>query len=198
MKNVIKVGKLFNASQFQNLIYETKNLKTYIQKYNDEFKIYNDPCWITYENERNIEGSISITTHLYKIESIVSILDKIASILNHSYLGKVIHFKKSKINIVKTIGDVAVHKDQGDRMSALNIGLYNSNSAITKFGLNDNLQDFNYNNEKLVVEDSYGYIINTLAFHSVSAYGKDERYLITYNIKEPFENIKKIINQNVL
>lgn len=195
MKNFIRFNEILDYKKYISLISELEKLKVYIQKYNNPFCAPNYPCWIKYENERNLKGSISITSNLYKLNFLNDALSNIATDLNNSSLGKKIFFKKTKINFIKTNNEVGIHKDQGNRITALNIGLMNSNQGTTRFSLDNSLENFYKNTEELIINDGEGVIINAEVFHSVSHNSNQDRYLITYNLGKSFQEIKKMLEE---
>lgn len=194
MKNIIDIGKIIDdVNIYENFLLDLKNLKTVTQKYYEKMIIPSYPCWLQYVNERNQIGSISITSSLYKHKNLKNLTSIIAQKLNNLKIFKNIKFKNTRINFLRTSGTVAIHQDTGERNCAINIGLKNSNLASTKISLDNVFENFDKNHETLIMNNGYGYLINTQTFHSVYHHDDQLRYLITYSFKESFEEIKNKI-----
>lgn len=186
-----------NVQEYEVYINELDKLPVITQKYFTPLIIPDYPCWLEYANERKLLGSVSITSGLYKNSNLLTFVEKIFKDLSNSQLGKYYTFKKTKINIVKTIGDVGVHQDTGARSSCINLGLYNSSKGITKISTNLNLENFENTAESFTVKEGYAYLLNTSCWHSVKNTTEDKRYLITYSFSQPYDKLMEIF-ENVL
>ena len=190
--DIIKIGKLIEPIDFLKYITVIEKLETVVHKYGTEFQVPDYPCWMKYENEGDIQGSISFTRHTYKHpelkEMVDTIYDKLATIFpkNMSPI-------KERIHIIKTEGDIVAHKDEAGRNTCINIGLQNSSGAITKMSNDGLLKNFYNNHTDYVIEEGYAYLVNVNRYHAVHSISDGPRYLITYGFAERFDDLKNTI-----
>lgn len=191
MQHTVNLGLILkNIDEFKYIISDIEKLKIIVQSYFDGIDIPNEPSWIQYKDERGLKGSVSITSLLYKDPTYLRITKNIAEILNDIGIIKNYKFKSTRVNFIQTQGMVGAHQDTGKRKCAINIGLSNSNIATTRFSLDNCLDNFDSVYESLIVEDGYGYLINTQTYHAVYHSKNLPRYLISYGFEQPFDEIK--------
>ena len=188
--NIIDLGKLINPDEFHLYINEAEKLETVIHKYGSEFKIPDYPCWMEYENEDIIPGSIAFSRHTSKHPILKEMTQTVYTVLrtifhtNRPVLLERIHF-------IRTKGNVTIHKDEAGRNTCINIGVKNSSGSITKMS-NDNIKDnFNDNHIAMTVVEGHGYLMNTNQYHSVEGLNDQPRYLITYGFGDKFNILEK-------
>ena len=195
MNNYIELGKvLLDIKEYDTYIAEAEKLETVIQTYYQDLTIPTYPCWLQYANERNLVGTVSITANLYKHPVLSKLTTQLASVLNQSNISKNFIFKSTKINLIRTTGMVGIHQDQGNRTCAINIGLRNSENAITKISDGVTIENFEEICTRLQVKDGCAYLINTSNWHSVDSDIDSTRYLITYSFAKEFSEVKESIN----
>jgi hypothetical protein len=195
MENFVLLGRVLkNINEYDHYLTEVEKLEVVIQKYYHEMTIPEYPCWLRYENERNQIGSISITSNLHKHSILSNLTKQIADLLNLTFLNKNFKFKSTKINLIRTTGMIGIHQDQGNRLCCINIGLKNSNTAITKISNDKDINNFENTYETLSVLDGYAYLMNTSNWHSVESLGNSVRYLITYNFSNSYSNLLELLN----
>jgi hypothetical protein len=187
--NIIKIGQLINTTEFDQYIIEAEQLETVVHKYGGDLNILDYPCWMEYKNEGNIVGSISFSRHTSKHPILKDMVLRVADIL----IPIVPSFTPNRIHLIRTVGSIPPHRDEGNRMCCINIGLKNSSSAITKISNDGIRENFSTNNTAYTVEDGVGYLLNTNHLHSVEGDLHTPRYLITYGFGTKFEILKRVI-----
>lgn len=97
--------------------------------------------------------------------------------------------ERAAIQLLKTTGIVKSHCDL-TRHCAINIGLRNSSSAITRIGTSDDntYPGFKANHMEYTIVDGHGYLFNTKQRHSVIG-SAVPRYLISYGMRIPYQNL---------
>lgn len=197
--NLICLGKLIDPKIYQKYINVTENFETIVHKYGTTQHMVDYPHWMEYKNEGGLIGSISFTrnTHVNKI------LNKMC--INISETLKTIFFPTisiipERVHIIRTSGSIPVHRDESYRKTCINIGLKNSNAAITDISIDGIRDNFNNSHASYILEDGYAYIMNTNSYHAVNSINNKYRYLITYGFKEDFDYLTQqiIIKENKL
>jgi hypothetical protein len=187
--NIIKLGTLIDPIEFDQYITEAEKLETVVHKYGKDFNIPDYPCWMEYKNEGNIVGSISFSRHTLQHPILKDMVAKVADILTPIFPDPI----PDRIHLIRTVGSIPPHRDEGGRMCCINIGLKNSSSAITKLSNDGIRENFSINNTEYTIEDGVGYLLNTNHFHSVEGDLAIPRYLITYGFGTKFEILKRVI-----
>jgi hypothetical protein len=190
--NIIDLGKLINPEELVSYINVAEQLETVIHKYGTEFIFPEYPCWIEYKNEGNIEGSISFTRHTDKHPVLLELVKRMSAILRPIFPEKYAP-EENRIHILRTIGDIPIHRDESSRLTCINIGLKNSSGAITYIGNGGEIEDFKKNHTSTILKDGHGYLVNTYEFHSVKAISSEPRYLITYGVGVKIDYFKKFL-----
>ena len=191
--NIIDLGKLIDPEEFTSCIEVAEGLETIIHKYGGNTVIPDYPCWIEYKNEGGIIGSISFSRHTNKHPILSEMSKKVTDILRPIF-PKEYGPEIGRIHLIRTKGDIPIHRDEGGRLTCINIGLKNSSEAITYMGATDvPREDFYKTRSTTILKDGYGYLVNTHELHSVQAINDKPRYLITYSLGAKFDYFKKFL-----
>jgi len=188
---MLSLGKLLNPNEFHKYVKETNYFETVLHKYGTEVNVPDYPCWMKYNYEGGEIGSISFTRNTMKNVVLREMIEKVGLLIDSITIDK---FKPdlSRIHFIKTEGNIPPHKDEGNRMCCINIGIKNSNSAVTKISnINSNINFYN-DCADYVVEDGFGFLLNTNRYHAVTGDTNKPRYLITYGFSHKFEDVKNI------
>jgi hypothetical protein len=190
--NIIDLGKLIDPEEFNVYVSIAEKLETVIHKYGKEFVFPEYPCWISYENEGGVIGSISFSRHTGKHPILAEMVRKVADILYpmfpENYKPEV-----NRIHLIRTQGNIPIHKDEAGRLTCINIGIKNSSSAITRMGHGGPREEFKNNHTSIKLKDGHGYLVNTNAFHSVESLTDEPRYLITYGFGVQFDYFRNFL-----
>jgi len=191
---MLSLGKLLDSKDFEKYIEETDKFETVVHKYGTKFVIPEYPCWMEYRVEAGVIGSISFTRNTVKNPILYEMIEKVVWIIDSITIDK---FKPdpNRIHLVKTKGSILPHRDEAGRMSCINIGIKNSSSAVTKISNDDSKINFYNNSTDYIIEDGFGFLVNTNRYHAVSGDLNLSRYLITYGFGSKFEETKTIFRQ---
>lgn len=188
---MLSLGKLLNPADFEKYIAETNSFETVVHKYGTKFVVPDYPCWMEYRDEEGIIGSISFTRNTLKNNILKEMCENVAVILDSITVDKFTP-DPNRVHFIKTKGNILPHRDEAGRMCCINIGIKNSSSAVTKIGNIDSHVDFYNNCTDYVIEDGFGFLVNTNKYHAVSGDMNKSRYLITYGFGSNFNDIKNI------
>lgn len=184
---VKELGKLVNPADFDQYIDVAETLDTVGHIYGTPYRVPDYACWMTYSVSKK-HGDIAFTRHTWKHEILSEFTDKVVDIFGQIFPSWIKPVKE-RVHIIRTNGSVPVHKDEGGRMSCLNVGLRNSSTAITRMTNDGIRENFENNHTDYVVQEGYGYLLNTNAFHSVISDFPGHRYLITYGFGEEYSKL---------
>lgn len=190
--NIIDLGKLIDVEEFVPYINAAEQLETVIHRYGSEFVVPEYPCWIAYTNEGQLHGSISFTRHTSNHPLLLEMVIKVAKILKPIFPTKYAP-EESRIHLIRTKGNIPVHRDEAGRLTCINIGLKNSSGAITRMGHGGPREEFNKAHTATILKDGHGYLVNTNEFHSVESILEEPRYLITYGFGVKFDYFKQFL-----
>lgn len=100
---------------------------------------------------------------------------------------------KEKIQLIRTQGSIVPHRDIGHGCR-INVGLINSDKAITRFHLKDDGTDAAFstfkeqqNQNDVRCEPGSAYLLDNNIMHEVFSDTTEPRYLVTCLIKDPFD-----------
>lgn len=193
MENILNLGKLIEPIDFYPYINEADKLEHHVHKYGTEIEYPDYPCWLEYKNEGELDGSISLTRNTYKHPILQTMCQKICDILT-PILDKIEKPNVKRVHFIKTYGSIPVHKDEGGRISCINIGIKNSSKAITRVCSDRNFDKFETNSTSHKILEGYGYLLNINQWHSIESDTETKRYLITYSFGLPYFILKNRIN----
>jgi len=142
--------------------------------------------WTEYQLDRSKYGAISFVRKLY---------------LEHPGLAKyvteyltslfyIIKFDYQRVGLLKTNGSVLPHFDESNRQCCINIGIKNSDIAVTRTSStrDDNL--FESQAKPFTCKDNHAYLLDTSCIHDViSLDDTKNRYLFTYGFNVPYKDI---------
>lgn len=173
----------FDADHLLNLPIFTHNYgMTLDNPYVNEF------YWLEYKTPRLIHGTWMITRNANKFmpELVGALHDHMCEMMDFP-------FEKERINFSLSYGDVCSHRDDNGRKTALNIGLFNSNIAETRFSTEprtqSTLDSFPSNYSSHVCQDGCAYLLDTANLHEVVASKLAGRIMATYSFTDVFENV---------
>lgn len=188
--DLIKIGKLINVAEFEKYIEEAEKMENILHVYGTAVNIPDYPCWMMYEDEGDQKGTISFTRHTYKHPVLKEMVDKIVSIYSSIFpeASPPLH---ARVHLMRTTGNLPVHRDEAGRMSCINLGIKNSSGAVTAISTDGIRANFKENSKSLVLEDGCAYLLNTNEWHSVRSTNDLPRYLITYGFETPFDVLRQ-------
>jgi hypothetical protein len=191
--NILELGRLIDPEEFTSYIEAAEGLETIIHKYGGNTVVPDYPCWIEYKNEGGITGSISFSRHTGKHPILSEMSKKVADVLRPIFPEKY-EPEINRVHLIRTKGDIPIHRDEAGRLTCINIGLKNSSEAVTCMGASDiPREEFYKTHSKTILKDGYGYLVNTHEWHSVNAMSDNPRYLITYGLGAKFDYFKKFL-----
>ena len=190
--DIVELGEIINPNMFLEFVEEADKLEIVIHKYGQSLVNYNFPYWIQYNNEGNTQGTISFTRNTYSHPILRKMVDMIIEKLV-PFFPKETPPNPLRVHLVKTTGSLPIHKDENGRTTCINIGLKNSSGAITKISTDGHYGMMLVNSKSIVVQDGYGYLMNTNQWHSVTSTNNFDRYLITYSFDTTFSDTIKFL-----
>ena len=184
--NILDLGKLIDVDEFVPYISAAEEMETVIHRYGAEFSVPDYPCWIEYKDEGGIKGSISFSRHTGKHIVLSEMVQKVAEILRPVFPEKY-QPEANRVHLIRTHGDIPIHRDEAGRLTCINIGLKNTSGAVTCMGNGGPREEFEKNHTAMILKDGHGYVVNTHEYHSVKALSSNPRYLITYGLGVKFD-----------
>ncbi len=178
---MIQIAKDFSLNGIFNISI-LENLPEVMHRYGSDFN--NVPtdklCWMTYAGKK---GNISFSrnTHQFYPDLAVYVVDYMKSIIDVPLHPERVHF-------IRTIGEVDPHRDEANRGCCINLGLKNSNTAVTEISSDPDITNFDTTKESFVCQDGGVYLLDTQKIHSVKGTA-EKRFLITYGFKASFDII---------
>lgn len=180
------LGKIVDVNEFQKYIDVANNFETLTHQYGSDFNVPDYPCMMQYAAPA-LNGIITFSRNTYLNKELQPMCDSIVSILTDIF-NSAIKFNPNRVHLLKTTGTIIPHRDEAGRISCINIGIMNADSAITRFSEADNLEEYNISYKEAIAQDGHGYILNTSKFHSVIG-TETERYMITYGFGATYNQI---------
>lgn len=136
--------------------------------------------WMQYtkSSNKNFKGNISFSrnTNLY-VPEFTNLVGKWLE----EKTGLQINY--TTIHMMKTVGDIMTHIDEGPRHSVINIGVLRSSRARTVY----------YSGTTRMFErvgEGEAYLMDVKSPHSVEADDDEPRYVITYSMPEQYKEVK--------
>ena len=136
------------------------------QPSNDVFR------WMTYYNAN---GEIGFARNLGTF--MPEVAECVVSFLSRCMEGS---FDPHRVNFMRTRGSIDAHTDEGGRRCCINIGIRDSDAAITRTSNDNRYETFSTCHTDHVVEVGSVYLLDVSRIHSVVALDSRERLLITY------------------
>jgi hypothetical protein len=166
----------------------------YEHSYGSPKQVIDEMHWMTYAPGNPLlynipPGNISFLWKMHKTlpDLAQSIVDRLRIVIG----GKIILFKE-QVSIIRTKGFVAPHMDE-KRLSVINIGIKNTDRAVTRFSKTGNKADFVVNNTvDYTCQNGGVYILDVSKLHAVypvNAEDQSYRYLFTYGFNIPYEEL---------
>jgi hypothetical protein len=181
------LGKILDPSLFSEYVANSSELPVVRRRYGSTFNHAEGPHWLTYQM---IEGTtIGFLRNPDLHPALKQMVDIAIPIFEAMFQGR-IPVNRAQISFTRNQGNVKLHTDEGSRTAAINIGLLNSASSRVGVIASDG-ETMN----EFMIEDGYGYLLNTSAYHKVEGDPKVVRYLLSYEfIQVQFERLKDIIH----
>jgi len=179
------LGLVLDPTKFSSYIDAIDSLPIVSKDYGAPYANLDHPYLMKYNS--HLVGYIAFTRNTHKHPILKELCDKVVPIIsNFVKVGEAI--VPDRVHIIKTENRVPAHIDEGGRVCCINIGLKNSNTAITRFG-NDNLRETFYTSyTDFEVEDGHAYLVNVSRLHAVMG-SSVPRYLITYGFGETYKEL---------
>ena len=187
--SLVDLGKIIDPGLLDRYILVASELPEFVHKYGKNFSIPVYPCWMSYSNEGGMTGSISFTRNTFKHPDLKEMSFYIIDILKKLFVTGFV-LDPARIHILKTSGDITIHRDEAGRKCCLNIGVKNTSGALTHTSVNQTRETFKDNHTTDQLLDGYGYLLNTYEYHSVESVNSEPRFLITYGFGADFNVIK--------
>lgn len=147
-----------------------------VHKYGDEQPPKDVFRWMSYKNEGNVNGNIDFARDCGKF--FPEVAEYVVWYLSELFDMK---FSKEYVNFMRTSGDIVRHTDEV-RRSCINIGIKNTDSAITRFYEETTALDFR-------VKQGSVYLLDVSKPHSVHSDDNSTRLLITIGFEKTFLQI---------
>jgi len=145
------------------------------------------PYWLEYQQSNGAQSNLQIAYGIYL--AYPEITTEVCR-----YLGTIFDypFRPHRVLFLKTTGNVGYHIDL-DIRSAVNIGVLNSNSAITEFDDGDKSMPF-IPTEEVQCQDGHAYLLNVGARHAVrSIDSRSPRCFIRYGFSSSFASVQELL-----
>ncbi len=171
---MVKIGSGFQLPSSIDLsILDT--IPVMVHKYGDPQPDKGTFRWMTYVDEGNYSGSIGFARNVstFMPEVAEYVVDYLSGLMD-------IKFEPGRVNFMRTVGDVVPHRDEGGRVSCINIGVRGGPNAITRIGVHDNHETFEAEHIDHIVEDGCAYVLDVSRLHAVKAVNKEPRLLLGY------------------
>ncbi len=178
---IIKIGNNFSLDGIFDIGILT-DIEEVIHEYGSEFNIPPDRfLWMNYSRP---EGTIGFTRNTSKFypELADYVVKYLESLVDLKFYPERVHF-------IRTRGSIVPHRDEAGRKCCINIGIQNSNSAITRYSDIDKEETFMQDYTECVCEDGSAYLLDTGKLHAVKGSNMD-RILITYGFGATFNQIR--------
>lgn len=180
MTSIVTLGKILDPTDFQKYVEEAEQMETVKHRYGSNFNnIPKHPCWMEYQM-RAANGTISFSRNTYLHPSFKTMIENISEILR-PLLPDHLPPNPEQMHFIRTTGTVPVHRDEA-RSACINIGIKNSQGAITRVSLDGIPNNYAVNHYDLILEDGHSYLLDATQLHSVHALNNKPRYLISYSI----------------
>lgn len=176
----------FDASIFDLVILDT--LPIVYHTYGSQTQIPDELCWMSYAGTEGGEISFTRNTHIYLPE-----VAKYVTAYMQQFVKIDLQLLPERIHFIRTRGTVNPHRDEPSRKCCLNIGLKNSNSAITNIADTENISEFLKGHDSYTCEDGSMYLLDTSRIHSVEGDPNVSRLLLTYGFTRDFKTIRSIL-----
>lgn len=150
-----------------------------------------EPFWMRYASPF---GSLTFSRFLYK--KYPDFTKGVAEYLNGLFKSK-IKFYHESVNIFYTEGDIVPHRDESGRVSSINIGLKNSDVAITSYSPTNTLVRYHEDKVDFQCVDGATYLLNTSNIHAVSGPRGVCRYMITYSLGIEYATVLDMLKQDL-
>lgn len=183
------LGELINPELLCKYIDVAEMLEVVSHQYNTPYNVPPYPCWMEYSGT---QGAISFSRNTDKHP----VLSEMVTLVLHAFsknFNKNFPFSRERVHFIRTKGDVAPHRDEGGRKCCINIGIKNSTGALTKLGIDDNIETFNERYETHTINPGVGYLVDTSRLHAVTAINNQPRYLITYGFAQSFSTVSALL-----
>jgi hypothetical protein len=186
MKGIVELDNSFLLPKDFNLS-EFENLPIYKHVYGNEMN--QNPTtlyWTEYQLNKEIYGTISFVRKLYIAYPDIAkyVVEYLGTLFNN------INFDYQRVGLLKTRGSVTPHFDESNRQCCINIGIKNSNSAITKVSATKDRDLFEENSYPIQCKDGHTYLLDTSSIHEVvSLDDNKDRFLFTYGFGVEFDRI---------
>lgn len=180
-----ELGRLIDPEHFKTYVEIAASLPSFVHVYGSKMEVPSYPCWMEYSKEFGVEGSINFTRNTSKHPILSKMVDEVVLALKPVF-PESNRPVRERIHLVRTIGDITSHKDEDGRLSCINIGVLNSESATTRMSTDGLFETFDTNHLDIRVKDGYGYLINTSNVHAVIG-SSSPRYLLTYSFGTHFD-----------
>lgn len=177
------LGMVINLEKFIPYIDIVDSLPVITKVYGESYNVPDYPCLMRYNS--HLDGYIAFTRNTHYV--LKDMCDEIASIISMFInTGEII--SPTKVHVIKTEGSIPPHIDEGGRRCCINIGLKNSSSALTRFGIDNERGSFCEKYVDFNVIEGHGYLVNVARLHAVIG-NSSPRYLITYGVHNTYSEI---------
>lgn len=170
----------FDVSAFENLP---------IYKHRYGMQMESNPStlyWTEYQLDRSKYGTISFARKLYVAYPDISkyVVDYLGTLFDK------INFDYQRLGLLKTKGSVLPHVDEANRKCCINIGIKNSDIAVTRVSSTKDYENFEEQSKPVQCKDGHAYLLDTSSIHEVvSLDDNKERFLFTYGFGVDYEQI---------
>jgi hypothetical protein len=181
---MIKIGSGFAFPATMDLrILDT--LPVHVHKYGSPQPSVSNFMWMEYNNEGFHTGRISFCRNIgtHWPEAAYHVIEYLSSLLPDWPLDP------NRVAFMRTYGNIAPHRDEGGRLCCINIGIRDSDVAVTRVSLDDDFDTFDREYEDHTVNDGCSYLLDVSRVHAVYQTSLGNRLLISYGFGVPAERV---------
>lgn len=195
IKNIVELTPRIESKAYYEFVSVARTLPEVIHKYGEDQPEIGQPHLMTYSNEGGHLGSISFTRLTIQNKALKNLSELFYADTRDIWSSQ-IKFVPQRVHLIRTQGNIVLHRDEAGRTACLNFGILNSSSASTCMATNDDLDNPGELIET-VLQDGRGYLVNTKWPHAVRG-SEQERWLVTYGFGTDYSSLALFLSQTGL
>lgn len=188
MKNVSELTLSLDLSKYRRFVYAAETLPDVFHTFGKPVPKVSGPHFITYANTTQPKDSLGFSRFILEHAELRDLADQFYQ--DTKQIWAVLPFVPGKVTLVKSVGDVELHRDDIGRMCCLNFGLLRSSFSTTELASNNSLEspgDF----EGFTVKQGSGYLVNVSWPHKVTCRLRASRWLLNYSFELSYTEVQR-------
>jgi hypothetical protein len=181
-----ELGHILDILDFEKYIEISETYPIVYRTYGTPPPVCNFPHWTAYQNRPPASGMNAFTDHINDESPLREMQIQVARLIQP--LLDDFNIVADRIRLMKSVGSLNRHIDEGGRRCCINIGLRNSSTAVTRYSYGTHI-DFQKTAKSFRVEEGHAYLLNTNILHDVVGDKSLTRYLITYGFRESYDEV---------